>query len=540
MNEPFHHLERLLGVPTARLLAIKELDYCGLQHVGLAALAALPQLEALELRARGDLGLLSALPALRRLTLHATWRGERASLARLDLPALEELTLRSHRDLADLPALPSLRKLTLDGDVHCETLRPQPALRVLALQDCAARSLAPLLAFPSLVRLELERWSGPASGLKTVASLPKLEELSLKGAILADLTPLLGARGLRVLDLRVTGIRDLAPLAELPLLEVLYLPDGADLSTLPHLPRLRDLAVRGAGAHLERVGAQSALRRLVASAGGVSSLEALAGLTELETLDISRNPGLTDLRPLSRLARLRSLDLALTGVRALGPLARLSSLERLALEGLPLEGLSPLAGLSSLQVLGLHRSQVESLEPLEGLEQLQTLDLSVQGSLPEGSLRHLRGMEGLSHLRLPDGADGPTVASLPALPALETLELPSSGLVELRSIGARPGLRRLNLRFSEGLRDLSGVEVLPGLTHLGLQQTAVHELMPVVRLEALEELDVSACPITDLRPLLLSTSLSLVVVRGVPDPQGVLPHLRRTRPLCRVVGDGGL
>ena len=107
----------------------------------------------------------------------------------------------------------------------------------------------------------------------------------------------------------------------------------------------------------------------------VTDLAPLAGLTALQTLNVSRTQ-VADLAPLAGLTALQTLDVSGTQVTDLAPLAGLTALQTLDVSGTQVTDLAPLAGLTALQTLDVSGTQVTDLAPLAGLTALQTLDVS--------------------------------------------------------------------------------------------------------------------------------------------------------------------
>ena len=92
----------------------------------------------------------------------------------------------------------------------------------------------------------------------------------------------------------------------------------------------------------------------------------------------SNLPGnvVSDLSPLAGLPQLELLDLARNAVLDLSPLAGLTRLSRLEISGNEISDLSPLAGLKRLSVLDLSRNVVSDLSPLAGHTHLWRLNLA--------------------------------------------------------------------------------------------------------------------------------------------------------------------
>jgi internalin A len=143
---------------------------------------------------------------------------------------------------------------------------------------------------------------------------------------------------------------------------------------------------------------------------------------------------LSDLRPLAGLSSLQTLNLsACERLSDLGPLAKLNSLQTLYLFGCAqLSDLRPLAGLSSLQTLNLFGcAQLSDLRPLAGLSSLQRLNLSRCELLSD--LGTVAKLNSLQTLHLFDCVQLNDLAPLAALTSLQTLHL--SGCSSLRCFG---------------------------------------------------------------------------------------------------------
>ncbi|MEZ4442554.1 MAG: hypothetical protein R3B72_25900 [Polyangiaceae bacterium] len=212
------------------------------------------------------------------------------------------------------------------------TALPADDLTTLAICNTTLTRPLPLRRLTNLRALSLMRTKGELK-LPPLSTLPHLEALDLTGYAPPKDTPvaeafafLAEARGLRRLRLRDTPFDDLRLIAGLRELEAL------DLTNAP----IRDLSP---------LRSLPKLRRLVLHGTHVS-----------------------DIRPLRALRGLEELDLARTGIRDVTPLARLTNLRRLQLEGNFFRDLEPLHGLTKLRTLGLRDVSV-SHEATYALEQ---------------------------------------------------------------------------------------------------------------------------------------------------------------------------
>jgi len=175
---------------------------------------------------------------LRPFTTQPNWSSDR--VRRLDDGTLRvNLSTLQVRDLSALHGLP-----VTELDLSNCLLRALPdlsflTLRRLSIRDTAITDLAPLARQP-LKELQLD--GTPATNLVPLIGLP-LESLTLDERI-SDLSALRGLP-LRELDLRNhTRIRDFRPLLECRRLDIVYVPENADIDCLREHPSLKFIAIR--------------------------------------------------------------------------------------------------------------------------------------------------------------------------------------------------------------------------------------------------------------------------------------------------------
>ncbi len=116
------------------------------------------------------------------------------------------------------------------------------------------------------------------------------------------------------------------------------------------------------------------LRKLDLDTAKIRDLRPLAGLTRLEWLFLANTP-IHDISPLAELHDLRTLVLRNTQVSDLSALRELTELRQLYLQDSQVEDLKPLAGLTELEFLILDRTRVKDLSPLKDLNKLGWLSL---------------------------------------------------------------------------------------------------------------------------------------------------------------------
>lgn len=289
------------------------------------------------------------------------------------------------------------------------------------------------------------------TGLDALGRLEDLEDLTLCGQGLSDLSWITSLPKLRRLTVRDSVVKDLAPLARLEALEHLDLVDAC-----------------------------------------VEDLAPLAGLQRLRTLDLS-GTHLRSVAPLRGLD-LHSVDIAGTLVDDLEPLAGCTNLRELDADRTPITSLLPLRGLGDLERLGIKDcSDLSSLEGVEALRKLRWLDVQYAPLLTD--LRPLTGLPALEHLhisRCPRVTDFSVLAAMTYLPSLSIAACPQ--LDDLRWISALVELRSVGITHAPAVTDVSPLARLPKLERLNLDgMTGAADLSPLAALR-FSFLSVVGCP----------------------------------------------
>jgi Leucine-rich repeat (LRR) protein len=271
-------------------------------------------------------------------------------------------------------------------------------------------------------------------------------EVELKGPQddLRPLIPLLAqvfddATGRRVLHIKLKRLGSIAGLEALPPLDELSIHGAhlADLSVFAH--------------DGQPVRSVAGLKSLILEDLSISDMKPLGGLTGLEQLEISDCPGLIDIRPLGRLTRLRELSLYNTGVFDIRPIAALKKLEKLHVLSWPrreeLVSLQPLSDLHGLLEFSYTGGISTDLGALGGMTKLNDLHLRIEqdlGPIPE--------LPRLTTLML----ESRTLDNIDALrraPRLASLELWIERPIRLGVLADVPTLREL-LVIAGGQNDL--------------------------------------------------------------------------------------
>ena len=222
------------------------------------------------------------------------------------------------------------------------------------------------------------------SVVREVSNLYALNNLSLAGNNITDISQLSVLGGLSTLNLNNNSVSSLAPLSQLTGLRILYLDNNpiTDFTPLYALNSLTTLSIKGISISDAALQSLSAALPNCAINGADRQSEdqviALGGTTfsaDVTTLDLSYR-GITDISALSHCEKLNSLNLSGNAISDLTPLMDIPSLQYLYLSGNNISDLRPLMGLTSIKYLDISANAVSSTVPLGSNTSLLDLNLA--------------------------------------------------------------------------------------------------------------------------------------------------------------------
>ncbi|MEE9724823.1 leucine-rich repeat domain-containing protein, partial [Listeria seeligeri] len=137
--------------------------------------------------------------------------------------------------------------------------------------------------------------------------------------------------------------------------------------------------------------------------GNIVNLEPLAGLTNLETLNLGAFEGnsVVDISPLANLTNLKALDLDGNNIVDVSPLSGLTNLESLAIYNNEISDISALSSLTKLNSLFIGANTISDLTPLTSMQNLTTLESRGNG-LVNKDLEIINSLSSLKTLRMQD------------------------------------------------------------------------------------------------------------------------------------------
>lgn len=431
--------------------------------------------------------------------------------------------------------------------------------------------------------------------MQELLQLYSLDNLSLSGNNLTDISAIAQLGGLTTLNLSSNMISDISALASLTGLRTLYLDNNpvADLSPLANLANLTTLSIKGivlsegqlrnlaealpnCAIHSETATEEvqdisfggatfsADVVELNLSGMGIQNISALSSCKSLEKLDLSGNY-ISDLSPLMDLPRLRWLNIANNAVFDLRPLMGISSLRFLNASGNQFTSIVPLGNLTGLTELHLSDNNITDLRGLSKLKSLQTLGLS-NCNINSDSLASLLNLTGLRYLNIENNRNlsGEAVDALRM--TLYGCEVTHSALTYMVSIDGYSlpndstyidlsGLNIYNLtNFEKFLNpetvnlarnNISNLYVLYNMPnrylirHLNLSYNALSDITPIASLINLETLDLSYNMISSELPLLSLYNLRQLDLRGTMLSDAQIRTIRDTLTGCNVISDYG-
>ncbi|KAJ3020178.1 UNVERIFIED_CONTAM: Chromatin structure remodeling complex protein sfh1 [Siphonaria sp. JEL0065] len=267
--------------------------------------------------------------------------------------------------------------------------------------------------------------------------------------------------------------------------------------------------------------------------GGVSNLSCLECLSVLENLRIYgfsvHEFRIKDLFPLTKLPKLKILQIEMANVDEFTPVSQIVGLERLKVSNTSFPGLVCLGQLEKLKELDVSFTQVKTVARLPLMSSLRVL--SVAGCLLADwgpvfecvwltelnvsrsnvhSVSNISLLENLQKLNL-SGTFVESFAPVSALLSLEELDISHNGLIDCALLSPLTQLKCLNLNGCE-LEDVRAIESLTQLQKLNLSKANLtdDDLIPVGKLLNLRHLYIYSTNITSIQPL-----SSLVHLRAI-------------------------
>jgi Leucine-rich repeat (LRR) protein/protocatechuate 3,4-dioxygenase beta subunit len=465
------------------------------------------------------------------------------------LTSLTELYAWENR-ITHLVGIENLKNLTI-LDVHnneIDNIKSHwdlPNLSTLNLNNNKITNLTPLSKLTSLEYLELNH--NQISDIKPLNQLNRLSKVDLKWNPLTSkdhsTIQLLESKGVYVdhVDYDKTPITFADPQLERALSKILTIPTPIKKGDLKGIHFL-DLSNEGI-TNLKGLENATDLFSINLNSNFIKNMDSLLQLSQLNQVDISRNPIASD-----SLGTIQSLedrgvdaiydliydptpvefaDSKLESLLSYGqpkPVTKgdLSKIDYLHLHSENLSNLKGLEHAKNLYSLSISRNNLTSISEIKNLDQLQYVDLTgnpVDTSQGSEASVIINELENKGAMVLYDVNVDPTPVDF-ADPIFESnlveqLRIPSPITKgELTQIESLPfNKQQLNIPSRSIIR-LDGIEHIPNLKSLFLNDNQISDLTPLASTNQLSEIHLRNNDITDIAPLLELTNLRYLDVRN--------------------------
>ena len=191
-----------------------------------------------------------------------------------------------------------------------------------------------------------------------------------------------------------------------------------------------------------------------------------------------------------------------SGVSSLEGIANLSNLERLSLNGNQITDLSALIGLNQLDWLLLDYNQISDLSPLASLGTITNLFL---GGNQLSDISALASLTNLVSVNL-SGNSISDISPLAASTGIKYLDLGYNQIVDITALENLTQLIRLTLSQNQ-IQRLDALSDAVDLTYLDLWKNNIYNVTALSNLQALEELSINQNNVQDVSPLFSLQSL---------------------------------
>ncbi|AEV36024.1 internalin E [Pseudovibrio sp. FO-BEG1] len=300
---------------------------------------------------------------------------------------------------------------------------------------------------------------------------------------------------------KAADLADLSAVADAPWIRLLSISgresteNQIDLSVIAHLTQLERLDLTDLGA-FDASGIQNeSLTSLSIRNSRPLSYDFAASLEKLQTLQINNAIDSISELPLNKLGALEQLSIINSGVSSLEGIEALQNLEAIALTNNPVRDLGPLAQLK-LRRVTLVSNQITDLSPLARSTEITHLRI---GGPSIASLNGLRLGPSLVHF---DGSKSGLrdISALAPATNVKRVLLEQANVTNVAALRGKFRLEQIDLRKNP-ISDLSPLVDLPNLTVLDLSDTMVFDLAPLRHLKSVKSVSLSRIPAEDISPL---------------------------------------
>jgi hypothetical protein len=214
-----------------------------------------------------------------------------------------------------------------------------------------------------------------------------------------------------------------------------------------------------------------------------TELEQLYRFVSIDSLTISGNKEITELRPLSELRDLKVIDISNTIIDDLAPISNVTFLESLNLANTPTSDIQFIKYSDRLKHLDISNTGIEDISQLLNLKSL--ISLKAQNT-PIMSFAVLNEFKNLTQLDLNESGFN-NLEDIKDLDQLERLSLSRNYMINFSALSGLASLKTLDLSASN-LQDVSPLKELTNLEVLDITGTQVADIAVLESLENLKKI----------------------------------------------------
>lgn len=203
----------------------------------------------------------------------------------------------------------------------------------------------------------------------------------------------------------------------------------------------------------------------------------------VDSLNLSGNLNINNLKALSELRDLKFLDISNTSIKDLAPISNITFLEGLNLSNTPTVAIKFIKYADRLQDLNLSYTQIEDISELVNLKSLRILRAE---KAPIQSFAVLNQFKNLKELYLGESGFN-NMENVKDLSSLEVLSLNKNYILNFSFLSQLTSLRDLELAETN-FTEVSPLASLPNLTYLDITSSPVSDLTPISSLSKLKRI----------------------------------------------------
>jgi Leucine-rich repeat (LRR) protein len=227
-------------------------------------------------------------------------------------------------------------------------------------------------------------------------------------------------------------------------------------------------------------------KKILSTKSGITepvNYDKIKSVLRVTELDLSNNPNIADLEPLSKLGKLKRLDCSNTKVNDLYPIRNLNKLEVLNCSNTEIKSVSPLQYAAKMQDLFLDNTKISDIDVVENFVELKKLSIE---NTNVSNIESLIEASTLEDLRM-SGTKVEKTEVLKELPEIRFLRFNSTPISSLSNLSNLKKLEQLSFSATK-INDISLLSQFPNLKVVYFNNTSISDLTPLEKCEKIEKI----------------------------------------------------